>query len=123
MYYTENSYGSGFLLYEPVKNYQLNEPEFVDLLDDLGFKHVFCRDANKDILIAFLNEVIPDRVIVDLIHIRNEQTPLDPGTKASVFDLYCETSDGSRIVVELQNKPQMDFVDRAIYYGPYTEPD
>ncbi len=97
----------------------LNEPEFVDLLDDLGFKHVFCRDANKDILIAFLNEVIPDRVIVDLSHIRNEQVPSDPGTKASIFDLYCETQDGSRIVVELQNKPQMDFVDRAIYYGAF----
>ena len=99
----------------------LEEPQlkYVDLLNDLGFKHVFCRDANKDILMAFLNEIIPDRQIIDLEHIRNEQVPSDPETKASIFDLYCETSDGSKIVVELQRESQIDFVDRALYYGTF----
>lgn len=46
------------------KNYEIGK--YVDLLNDLGFKHVFVREANKDILIAFLNEIIEDRVIVDL---------------------------------------------------------
>ena len=99
----------------------MEEPQlkYVDLLNDLGFKHVFCRDANKDILMAFLNEIIPDRQIIDLEHIRNEQVPSDPETKASIFDLYCETSDGSKIVVELQRESQIDFVDRALYYGTF----
>jgi len=104
MEYSVNFYCN--LLQEPENFYPAELPEFVDLLNDQGFKHVFGRDANKDILIALLNEIIPDRVIVDLRHIRNEQIPSDPETKGSVFDLYCETEDGSRIVVELQNKPQ-----------------
>ena len=117
MEYSVNFYCN--LLQEPENFYPAELPEFVDLLNDQGFKHVFGRDANKDILIALLNEIIPDRVIVDLRHIRNEQIPSDPETKRSVFDLYCETEDGSRIVVELQNKPQLDYVDRAIYYSAF----
>ena len=117
MEYSGNFYCT--LLQEPEHFYQGELPEFVDLLNDQGFKHVFGRDANKDILIALLNEIIPDRVIVDLRHIRNEQIPSDPETKGSVFDLYCETEDGSRIVVELQNKPQLDYIDRAIYYSAF----
>ena len=107
------------LLWEPAMNYVEQEIKFVNLLDDLGFKHVFGRDENKEILIAFLNEIIPDKQIIDLEHIRNEQIPSDPATKASVFDLYCETQDGSRIVVELQREEQFDYVDRAIYYGAF----
>ena len=107
------------LLWEPGMSYEEQDIKYVNLLDDLGFKHVFGRDENKEILIAFLNEIIPDKQITDLEHIRNEQIPSDPATKASVFDLYCETQDGSRIVVELQREEQFDYVDRAIYYGAF----
>ncbi len=100
-----------------LKNYEIGK--YVDLLNDQGFKHVFGREANKDILIAFLNEIIDDRVIVDLEHMRNEQVPIDIESKKSVFDLYCKTQDGSRIVVELQKESQVDYVDRAIYYSTF----
>ena len=89
------------------------------MLNDSGFKHVFGKDANKEIIIAFLNGIITDRKIVDLEHINNEQIPFDQESKKSVFDLYCKTQDGSRIVVELQNKAQKDFIDRAIYYSGF----
>ena len=119
MEYLENYYE--FSLYEDPAHYIQEDQigEYVNLLNDFGFKHVFGRDVNKDILIAFLNGIIPDRVIVDLEHIRNEQIPSDPYTKGSIFDLYCETDDGSRIVVELQKKPQGDYIDRAIYYSAF----
>ena len=93
--------------------------KYVDLLNDRGFKHVFGKDSNKDILIAFLNEVIRDRKIIDLEHIRNEQEPQDLGNKKSVFDLYCKTDTGNSIVVELQKESQEDFVDRSIYYSSF----
>jgi len=115
----QQSYSNKHLLWEQEINYDEQEIKYVNLLDDLGFKHVFGRDENKEILIAFLNEIIPDKQIIDLEHIRNEQVPFDPETKASVFDLYCETQDGSRIVVELQREEQFDYIDRAIYYGAF----
>ena len=115
----QQTYSNKHLFWEPEINYDEQEIKYVNLLDDLGFKHVFGRDENKEILIAFLNEIIPDKQIIDLEHIRNEQVPFDPDTKASVFDLYCETQDGSRIVVELQREEQFDYIDRAIYYGAF----
>ena len=115
----QQTYSNKHLLCEQEINYDEQEIKYVNLLDDLGFKHVFGRDENKEILIAFLNEIIPDKQIIDLEHIRNEQVPFDPETKASVFDLYCETQDGSRIVVELQREEQFDYIDRAIYYGAF----
>ena len=93
------------------------EYPFVDLLLDAGFKHVFGRQKNKDILIAFLNQIIPDRTIVDLTYNQNEQIPDNIESKASRFDLYCTTDDGSRIIVELQRKEQHDYINRSLYYS------
>ena len=93
------------------------EYPFVDLLLDAGFKHVFGRQKNKDILIAFLNQIIPDRTIVDLTYNQNEQIPDNIESKASRFDLYCTTDDGSRIIVELQRKEQHDYIHRSLYYS------
>ena len=39
---------------------------YIDLMFDRGFKRVFGKPANKDILIAFLNEVIPEKHIVEV---------------------------------------------------------
>ena len=94
--------------------------KYVDLLSDIGFKHVFGREANKEILIVFLNEVLPDRKISDIEHIRNEQIPLNRKKKKSIYDLYCKTDDGSRIIVEVQQEQQDDYVDRTLYYTTFA---
>ena len=43
-----------------------SEFKYADLLDDDVFKLVFGRESSKDVMIEFLNQVIPDRRIVDL---------------------------------------------------------
>ena len=102
--------------YLTVENLEKKHP-LVDLCSDAGFKYVFGRAANKEILLNFLNQVISDRKIVDLSYGRNEQIPENKHSKASRFDLYCTTNDGSRIIVELQAKYQPFFVDRTLYYS------
>lgn len=92
---------------------------YVNLMSDYGFKQVFGQVANKEILIAFLNEIICDRKIVDIEHLRNEQQSQGTDGKKSIYDIYCQTDDGSRIIVEMQNAYQKDFVDRAIYYSMF----
>ena len=89
---------------------------FANLLYDQGFKHVFGRESNKEILINFLNLIIPDRKIVDLEYLNNEQTPALKEAKNSRYDLTCKTDDGSRIIVELQKRSQWDFIERTLYY-------
>ena len=48
------------------------EFKYADLLDDEVFKLVFGRESTKDVMIEFLNQVIPDRKIVDLEFIDKE---------------------------------------------------
>ena len=90
---------------------------YINLMFDRGFKRVFGKPANKDILIAFLNEVIPDRHIVDLEYLNTEKEGISPLSKKSIFDVQCQIDDGSRIIVEVQNAKQDNFCDRAVYYA------
>ena len=94
-----------------------NVGRYIDLMFDLGFKRVFGKEANKDILISFLNEFIPDRHIVDLNYLNVEQTGLAPDNKKSYFDVQCRTDDGSFIIVEVQNAKQKHFRERVLYYA------
>ena len=90
---------------------------YINLMFDRGFKRVFGKPANKDVLIAFLNEVIPDRHIVDLEYLNTEKEGISPLSKKSIFDVQCQIDDGSRIIVEVQNAKQDNFCDRAVYYA------
>ena len=33
-----------------------------------------------------------------------------------IFDIHCETDKGERIIIEMQNREQPHFKDRALYY-------
>ena len=93
--------------------------KYADLLDDDVFKLVFGQESSKDVMIEFLNQVIPDRRIVDLDFADKEMHPVDRNRKSSVYDVFCTTDDGSRIVVEIQRRKQSSYVERAIYYSTY----
>ena len=78
------------------------EFKYADLLDDDVFKLVFGRDSSKDVMIEFLNQVIPDRKITDLDFMDKEMKTFDRTRKDSLYDMFCRTEDGSRIIVEVQ---------------------
>ena len=96
------------------------EFKYADLLDDDVFKLVFGRESSKDVMIEFLNQVIPDRTIVDLEFVDKEMHHVDRSRKDSIYDMFCKTDDGSRIVVEVQRRKQANFAERAIYYSTFS---
>ena len=96
------------------------EFKYADLLDDDVFKLVFGRESSKDVMIEFLNQVIPDRRIVDLEFVDKEMHHVDRSRKDSIYDMFCKTDDGSRIVVEVQRRKQANFAERAIYYSTFS---
>lgn len=51
--------------------------KYADLLDDDVFKLVFGQESSKDVMIEFLNQVIPDRNIVDLDFMNKEMKSED----------------------------------------------
>ena len=91
--------------------------KYADLLNDEVFKLVFGRESTKDVMIEFLNQVIPDRKITNLDFMDKEMHPVERDLKGAVYDMFCRTDDGSRIIVEVQRRKQPFYPERALYYS------
>ncbi len=91
--------------------------KYADLLNDEVFKLVFGQESSKDVMIEFLNQVIADRTIVDVDFMDKEMHSEKRGSKGSVYDLLCETDDGSKVIVELQRRKQDSYAERMLYYS------
>lgn len=95
---------------------------YINPFIDYGFKKLFATEANKDILISFLNAVIEDTAdpIVDLTYKNVEMIGEFNGMRDSYLDAYCETSTGRQFIVEMQNSWKPFFKDRTLYYAAKT---
>ena len=91
--------------------------KFINPFTDFGFKHIFGREMDKDILIEFLNDLLEgEHTIKDLRIMNNERLPETEQGRKVIFDIHCETDKGERIIIEMQNREQPHFKDRALYY-------
>lgn len=106
-------------MFNLIKAVMLYKFKYADLLDDDVFKLVFGRESTKDVMIEFLNQVIPDRRIADLEFIDKEMHPVERDCKGAVYDMFCKTDDGSRIIVEVQRRKQPFYPERALYYSTF----
>lgn len=90
---------------------------FINPFTDFGFKHIFGREVDKDILIEFLNDLLDgEHTITDLRIMNNERLPETTQGRKVIFDIHAMTDNGERIIIEMQNKEQPHFKDRALYY-------
>ena len=94
---------------------------YVNPFTDFGFKRLFGQEANKELLIDFLNEVLKDEQepIVDLTCHKNERLGEIAPDRKAIFDIYCENEKGEKFVVEMQKNEQYFFKDRIIYYATF----
>ncbi|NBC09301.1 MAG: Rpn family recombination-promoting nuclease/putative transposase [Bacteroidetes bacterium] len=93
---------------------------YINPLTDFGFKKLFGTEPNKDLLIDFLNQILPERhQIKDLNYSRNEQLGQAELDRKAIFDLYCIGESGERFIVEVQKAKQNFFKDRSIYYSSF----
>ena len=96
------------------------QEKYVNPLTDFGFKKIFGEEPNKDILMAFLNQLLPEQhQIEDLTFARNEQLGSGEVDRRAIFDLYCQSSTGERFIVELQKAKQNFFKDRSVFYSSF----
>ena len=76
---------------------------YIDPLVDFAFKKIFGSEPNKDLLIAFLNDVFRGRkYIADLTYNQNEHHGGSTTEGVAIFDLYCTGSDGEKFIIEMQ---------------------
>jgi len=99
------------------RNFVYDENQrFIYPTSDWGFKYLLGSETNKDILIGVLKKLLPDLGIesVDFLA-RDFKIPIGK-MKDGSFDVHCKLSDGSRVVIEMQNYVRQTFIDRAIVY-------
>ena len=90
---------------------------FINPFNDWGFKRIFGSEASKDVLIEFLNDLLQgERVITNVRYMNNEREPEQMEQRKVIYDIFCETDTGEHVIVEMQNRWQEHFRDRALYY-------
>ena len=104
-----------------------NEPVPLDRLSDRFFKYLFAMEEHKDLLIAFLNEVLLDlnpdgsaRRIEDVTYGDRESSPLYRDAKLPRFDVIATAEDGRVFHIEVQVAKDRYFLERSLYYAAMT---
>ena len=99
--------------------YPLQE-RYINLLTDFGFKRVFGSEPNKQLLIDFLNTLLPERHRIKSLSYKSTEnlgsTQID---RKAIFDIYCQGENGDRFIVEIQKAKQNFFKDRSVFYASF----
>jgi len=94
--------------------------KYINPYTDFGFKKLFGEEANKDLLIDFLNQLLPAKHQITELNFRNVEgiAELSHERKA-IFDIHCQTQSGERIIVEMQKAKVNYFKDRSLFYSTF----
>lgn len=91
--------------------------KFINPFTDVGFKKIFGQEFSKPLLLDFLNNLLKDeKHIKNIIFLDKEQPAEYKDDRSLIYDIFCETDNRERIIVEMQNKEQPYFADRCLYY-------
>ncbi|WKN43916.1 Rpn family recombination-promoting nuclease/putative transposase [Tunicatimonas pelagia] len=95
--------------------------KYINPFTDYGFKRLFGEEPNKDLLLAFLNELLKNEQgrITELTYLKSDKLGSSEADRKAVFDLYCQNERGEKFIVELQKTKQKFFKDRTVYYSTF----
>jgi predicted transposase/invertase (TIGR01784 family) len=92
---------------------RLSGDRYINPFTGFGFKRLFGTDSNKNLLIDFLNVILPTQHRVkDLTYRTTENLVLD-------LELYCQSEKGEKFIVEMQKAKHNYFKYRSIYYSSF----
>ena len=87
---------------------------------DFGFKKLFGEEASKDLLVDFLNQLLPPQHQIAQLNFKNpENLPDTIDERRSIFDIYCESVTGERFIVEMQKAKIHFFKERSLFYSTF----
>lgn len=87
---------------------------------DFGFKKLFGEEGSKDLLIDFLNQLLPvHHQIADLTFKNSENLSDTEEDRKAIFDIYCESKSGEKFIVEMQKGKLKYLKDRALFYAMF----
>ncbi|MEG2067926.1 MAG: Rpn family recombination-promoting nuclease/putative transposase, partial [Tannerellaceae bacterium] len=94
--------------------------KFVNPFSDYGFKLIFGREISKDLIISFLNALLPNEEIINITFRNVEMLGMKHDQRKAVFDIFCENQKGEFFIVEMQKSRQKYFSDRVLYYASFA---
>ncbi len=95
--------------------------KYINPFTDFGFKKIFGEEANKDLLLDFIQTLLPEKKnILSITYLKTEQLGRAASERKAIFDLYCENDKGEKFIVELQRAEQDYFKERSIYYATFA---
>ena len=93
---------------------------YINPYTDFGFKKLFGEEANKDLLIDFLNQLLPEEHTIAKLSFRNVENQSDlAADRKAIFDIHCISKIGERFIVEMQKAKIKYFKDRALFYTTF----
>lgn len=91
--------------------------KYLNPYTDFGFKKLFGEEASKDLLIDFLNQLLPAHHQIAELQLNNtENLPDILPERRAIFDIACTSITGERFIVEMQKAKHHFFKDRALFY-------
>ena len=117
-HYTLHSNNEADCLEEPRINHISRKAKgvYANILLDDWFKRTFEElPSSKRLLTLLLQELIPERKIVDIKYAPQEHTNPNPDKRGIRVDVEATDADGTRFLVEMQREPQDFFYERAVY--------
>jgi predicted transposase/invertase (TIGR01784 family) len=96
----------------------MTRPTFADPKTDFAFKRIFGSEAHKDVLVAFLNDMLDldgAHRIATVELLPPEQRPPVAELKLSIVDVKCTDARGVTYVVEMQVLQVEGFEKRVVY--------
>ena len=96
------------------------QDKYINPFTDFGFKKLFGEEPHKELLISFLNTLLPAKhQIQDLRYTHTEHQGTTALDRKAIFDLRCVSPTGEHFLVELQKAKQNYFKDRSLYYATF----
>lgn len=93
---------------------------YINPYTDFGFKKLFGEEANKDLLIDFLNQLLPENHLISELSFRNvEKSSSLSVERKAIFDIHCISQSGKRFIVEMQKAKIKYFKDRSLFYTTF----
>ncbi|GHV18605.1 hypothetical protein AGMMS49959_00830 [Planctomycetales bacterium] len=93
---------------------------YINPYTDFGFKKLFGEEGSKNLLIDFLNSVLPEASRIQSLTFKNlEGLPDSENERRAVFDIACRSESGEEFIVEMQKAKQHYFKDRSLFYSTF----
>ena len=83
---------------------------------DFAFKKLFGSEENKDILLPFLNAILPPQDQITSLELKNPYNLQDYASdKLSILDIRAIDSSGRHLTIEMQIADHLDYEKRALF--------